>query len=586
MIPVARQGPPSTNNLTSPSFRVGANEPNAFTQTPRAIPLYKRKNVKLSTFVDDSLGGDSSCEGAWTKFESAVEFFLDCGVAVSIKSSGLVPPSQETVWTGWMIHTVKKMIIAEEKKCSTASNQIKEILTLDKNKNLRAKTLASNQGLLVHLSVTSRFKRRTHNVWGVLNVSGVYQAWQRGSTANPKVRLTEEAKNDLGWWLEMLSKPQERMWRPIMQKGQALTTWTVDSPSYKNIVENNYVPDDSSLDVYEVDAAGGDERSWGYIDSQSSTVYNGEWPDEMVSVMVLSPPKRKRNASVRMKKGRVVSYKLVKAKDTAINWKELYTMKMILQRLRDEGADVKGRRILVKSDNECAVHYANHRYGDFEHLEALSAEIDVLEQELGVGLLAVHIPGQDNVVADLASRQRDFSRAWNNDKLLHASFTEKSFSRIKQLVGEKFYMTAFSSGSEDSASRASVVQRTPRNSAFNFDLATVPKKEAIWAFPPKAVTQEWLKKVSREKPKAKILTAIQLDPMAPFMRSKIMGDFESVLSWPARSRLFVIPGHHDVQSAPFDIHILKYRKDSKKPSGSIKKPKKANCLRKTSHESS
>ena len=77
--------------------------------------LYKRKNVKLSTFVDDSLGGDSSCEGAWTKFESAVEFFLDCGVAVSIKSSGLVPPSQETVWTGWMIHTVRQMIIAEEK---------------------------------------------------------------------------------------------------------------------------------------------------------------------------------------------------------------------------------------------------------------------------------------------------------------------------------------------------------------------------------------------------------------------------------------------------------------------------------------
>ena len=84
-----------------------------------------------------------------------------------------------------------------------------------------------------------------------------------------------------------------------------------------------------------------------------------------------------------------------------INFKELWTISKRL--VPDLAHTWAGRRILVRCDNTTAVPYLNSRRGQMPKLLKLLDGLEELEKRYKFGLVAVHIRGKDNVIADAGS---------------------------------------------------------------------------------------------------------------------------------------------------------------------------------------
>ena len=69
-------------------------------------------------FVDDLLGGATTEVEAWHDMSASIWFFLQAGVPVSTKPSGLRPPAQRQVWVGWVFDTRANILSVEDSKCN------------------------------------------------------------------------------------------------------------------------------------------------------------------------------------------------------------------------------------------------------------------------------------------------------------------------------------------------------------------------------------------------------------------------------------------------------------------------------------
>ena len=83
------------------------------------------------------------------------------------------------------------------------------------------------------------------------------------------------------------------------------------------------------------------------------------------------------------------------------NFRELKTVLLMLQRW---GTQLRGRRVLVRTDNTTTACAVNRGYAKHEGLEDLAEAIRALAASLEISLAARHVPGLKNGLADALSR--------------------------------------------------------------------------------------------------------------------------------------------------------------------------------------
>ena len=104
-----------------------------------------------------------------------------------------------------------------------------------------------------------------------------------------------------------------------------------------------------------------------------------------------------------------------------INRLELMAVRLTLLHFHEQ---VRGHRVLVRSDNSTTCYYIN-KFGGTRSQELCCLTWDLLMwcSERGIELTAIHVPGVDNVLADFLSRQEINQREWS----LHGHVTNMIF---------------------------------------------------------------------------------------------------------------------------------------------------------------
>ena len=74
------------------------------------------QGICVTDFVDDMIGGSPTSSEAWGDLSRAVDFFLQAGVPISDKPTGIRAPSQRQTWVGWVFDTVGNTLSVEPKK--------------------------------------------------------------------------------------------------------------------------------------------------------------------------------------------------------------------------------------------------------------------------------------------------------------------------------------------------------------------------------------------------------------------------------------------------------------------------------------
>jgi hypothetical protein len=217
-----------------------------------------------------------------------------------------------------------------------------------------------------------------------------------------------------------------------------------------------------------------------------------------------------------------------------INVKELWVITH--QLIPRESPSWHGRRVLVRCDNRAAVSYLKKRRGAIYKLASLLNGLEDLERERKFAILALHIKGKANVIADNASRDRHFASAWNADPSRDLRIKPSSFLQVQDRLGLQFTVDAWAS--HDGLNAVAPVWFHAANSAFIAPLAN----EVVWAFPPQTVIREWLVRVPESGAKA-ICTVVLANPRALHANfvSRVIPQFDRICTWPKGSKVFLEP---------------------------------------------
>ena len=167
--------------------------------------------------------------------------------------------------------------------------------------------------------------------------------------------------------------------------------------------------------------------------------------------------------------------------DHSINWKELRVYAIALERLPHL---LRNRLVYIKLGNSCAVRYINAGSGRIPVLADLARSIRLVEGQLGVESVAVHLPGEKNVTADALSRMMVTAsqRDRHGDRCLR--------KRLFNLIHAKFPNLTMDGVSCDDGSNAQLVKFVgPSESFFEIDFS----RDVVWAFPPDELIGPMLK---------------------------------------------------------------------------------------------
>ena len=115
----------------------------------------------------------------------------------------------------------------------------------------------------------------------------------------------------------------------------------------------------------------------------------------------------------------------------SINRKELEAYRCALTLL---ARIVTGKLVLIRVDNTCALHYTNNGAGRIQLLSDLAKSIRLMEVQMGVESVAVHVAGEKNVTADGLSRMS--VSAQFRDTRPDRSIRKRLFRNIEAVVGK------------------------------------------------------------------------------------------------------------------------------------------------------
>ena len=210
---------------------------------------------------------------------------------------------------------------------------------------------------------------------------------------------------------------------------------------------------------------------------------------------------------------------------------------MACQCVQTEGQLFFGRRLLLRMDNSAAVHYINFRYGRVPELELLAESLERAERSAGCCVLAKHIPGKANVIADEGSRDASFASRWACDIFRDAMLRRDLFDKLRADLGH-FSLDLFA----DRSGASALVEAWcyPEMSAFERSLLG----ELVWAHPPRALIPRVLEHVrAQQRLHGAIFVALLVpcDSGAPWFRPHLLRQLRRRQCWPAGSDLFRWP---------------------------------------------
>ena len=180
-----------------------------------------------------------------------------------------------------------------------------------------------------------------------------------------------------------------------------------------------------------------------------------------------------------------------------INYKELLA---ILYLLKSSPIPVQGKTIDLGVDNTTALFYIKNMGGRKPHLALLAEEIYSFTYHNNVSLLAYHIPGVSNVLADRESRKQFTYH------LVDYQLNPLLFKRINKIFGPHT-IDAFATYQDKQLPRFG--SREPQPEATWVDAMSHSwKNENLWVNPPFSMIGRILNKIKREKATATILAPL------------------------------------------------------------------------------
>jgi hypothetical protein len=180
------------------------------------------------------------------------------------------------------------------------------------------------------------------------------------------------------------------------------------------------------------------------------------------------------------------------------------------------------------------VHYTNIRYGRIPELEALAEVLEQAEQAAGCSIVAEHIAGKNNIIADAGSRDSDFAARWSQDPFREAMLRRDMFSKVEADLGT-FDLDLFAD--REGLLALAPQWRHPGHSAFEADLRDLQ----VWAHPPRALLAEffaWASKLRSSNSSLRIAVLVPCDTGAPWFRPARLRTWTKRQTWPAKSDLF------------------------------------------------
>ena len=342
--------------------------------------------VDIYDFVDGLRGYNSSNP---TCFESALEameifrlFYLGVGVPLhkfqAKKLDKFIYPTKGVNWIGFNINTKDMGTALDEENRRTYMNTLMSALTSFRSgaKTITAKDLSSLIGQCIHASeIVTAGTLYLGSLYKALNESGAPEAWgRRDKRANPTININDVMYLDIRWWYDVLAS---RPTKPIHEiDGETFVTC---KQMFKDEKLMDHLHNSHEVHLTRTDAPG-----WGWGVTVDGFPYAGEFPPAWQS--------------------KIHRYdKLAADEDKSSNFRELVTLLCWLQQY----GHVLSRRIFLHyTDNICTKHYLNRGVGQNSELSRVAREIKRLMTLHQVEIVAEHIKGVLNVIADYLSRSK------------------------------------------------------------------------------------------------------------------------------------------------------------------------------------
>jgi hypothetical protein len=312
-------------------------------------------------YIDDIFLGDPTKKESQRNMQTFTTLAKSLGWLINeAKTKG---PTQVLEHLGLCIDSLRLRLSIPDGKKQKAIAKINDLLasaTQHPQRHVSSRLLASVVGTLTHLAwVSPGASSHLRAGWqavaaattGCRGISASIAPWAFHTTP-----LSDEIETDLRWWIcHLESGPTRRLWE--MRDGM-LDVWHCDWVASPFDFPNFCV-------VLTTDAAG---AGWG-AHLGDLVRWAGVWSDLQATC--------------------------------SSNWREL---KAVYLALLHWAGQLAGKRVLVRVDNTCAVAYTNRKHGKAARLRDIAREIHALERKHKFEVVAVHIPGKDNVLADELSR--------------------------------------------------------------------------------------------------------------------------------------------------------------------------------------
>lgn len=216
------------------------------------------------------------------------------------------------------------------------------------------------------------------------------------------------------------------------------------------------------------------------------------------------------------------------------NWRELHT---IVQAVRRWAPKLRGRRVLIRTDNSTCVSVLTRRNSKSDSLRALYLELSSVARDYNLDLAARHIPGEQNTLSDLLSRwhKRYDKQDWQ--------FSPEEFLR---------WNTRWSHDVDACCDPEGLNSHLPRFwSEVDCALTHDWRHQNVWCNPPYVDIERFMVKAleaNAESPTDSSATFVVPDwPWAKWYR--LVAHFTVTHTYPANSRLFTAPDFKTKDSA-------------------------------------
>ena len=340
------------------------------------------------------------------QFESVLTLLRELGLV--FKQSKNVYPSTSALYVGFVIDSVAQTVNITEERARALAAEISALRqAAPAGTPVGRRTLAALIGKLQWVvQVVPHGQRLLLELYASrdafcdesVRTRGLRAQWADGVT----VALSAAADTELGDWLKRLAAmPGTPIY--LTDLGMPSGFWKGRIPETDEELdrEGNLGQSGEDVTVITGDASGRASGGW-YLDRR---------------MVHLFPPEE--CAPVR-----------------SSNYRELKTVLLMLQRW---GAELRGRRVLVRTDNTTTACAVNRGFAKAEGLAEVAEAIRQLTSELQISLAARHVPGLKNGLADRLSRiLHTVEEPDRGDR----RFRRDEFLRIQRAAGARFEVDA------------------------------------------------------------------------------------------------------------------------------------------------